>query len=197
MNTWTSKGPLTILLCLALAACKIGPGEGGAQKTLPTQVLMLNGAAHLAAPEGYCIDTRSLKRAFALMARCDAMGAGAGNPGAPLGLITASFIAAGEGHPLPAAEEIAATAGAVRVNENVQSDGIVLLHAEGPAPLADLSPVHWRGAARAGDAMMAVAVYGPPGSATTGAEGKRLATELIKRTQALTDAHAQKSATGG
>lgn len=41
---------------------------------------MANGALTLVAPEGFCIDKRSLKSSFALLARCDTLG----TPMAPL-----------------------------------------------------------------------------------------------------------------
>ncbi len=67
---------------------------GGATSAPLRQAAMANGALTLVAPEGFCIDKRSLKPSFALLARCDNLGDPQGAYGAPLGLITVSLSTA-------------------------------------------------------------------------------------------------------
>ena len=73
MNTWTFKGLVTTLAtCLALAGCDAvdGLALSGAFDREPLKTAELaDGAITLVPPEGFCIDPRSLKARFALMAR--------------------------------------------------------------------------------------------------------------------------------
>ena len=190
MNTWISRRLLKALAFLTLAACAEGQGPGkaptGPQTKPMMQAGMLSGAVTLVAPPGYCIDRQSLKPTFALMARCDTLGAPGFEGNAPLGVITTSLVAAPPKQPVPDARQIGETAKVKRVLKTAEGDDMVLLQAEGSAPGAGLSSIHWRGAARVGDNMAAVAVYGPEGSPATGATGRRILTRLIERTRAMT-----------
>ena len=79
MITWTSKSPFAALALLTLSACEGGQGfsRGGspvAEEKPLRQAILADGAVQVVPPQGYCIDPKSLKSRFALMARCDALG---------------------------------------------------------------------------------------------------------------------------
>ncbi|MDW4498289.1 hypothetical protein R5H30_09890 [Sulfitobacter sp. D35] len=186
MNTWISRGVVFALSAFGLAACETAPTNSGA-RSLPTQALLANGAVLLVAPAGYCVDTRSKKDAFALLARCDTMGGETG-AGVPLGVITATALPATSDRALPDAAEFQATRGVRRVFEQFAGRSQTLVRAEGPAPAPGLSTLHWRGTTRVGGHMLAVAVYGPEGSAATGREGRQLAQQVMARSRSGTDA---------
>ncbi|TMM52449.1 hypothetical protein [Sulfitobacter sabulilitoris] len=189
MTTWTFKGPIAALALLALTACEGGQGIGAqAQKPL-TAARMMSGAVILVPPSGFCIDRGSLRASFALMARCDTLGAAPETArGAPLGLITASFAAAADGDPLPSQGDLLATASVTRVLKAQSSKDMLLLHASGPAPSKGLSDVHWRGAARLGGHIVAVALYGPRDGRAIGPEGAVIVQQLFDGTRAQIDA---------
>ena len=93
MITWTSKSPLAALAMLTLSACEGGQGfsfgsRGGAADKPLLQTALAGGAVQVVPPQGYCIDPKSLKRRFALMARCDALGLPDVVSAAPRGILT-------------------------------------------------------------------------------------------------------------
>ena len=99
MITWTSKSPLAALAMLTLSACEGGQGFsfGGSPDTPEKPLLqtaLAGGAVQVVPPQGYCIDPKSLKRRFALMARCDALGLPDAVSAAPRGILTLALIEA-------------------------------------------------------------------------------------------------------
>ena len=103
MTTWTSKHLIALGLASVLGACEamdtgttllagLAPLEDAALPAVPlTQAMMMRGGVTLVPPSGYCIDPESLSHKFALMARCDNMGAATGGEGAPAGVLTVSL----------------------------------------------------------------------------------------------------------
>ncbi len=188
MNIWTSKGSLAALSLFLLTACDgvplTLPGAPGASQAL-SQVSMAAGTVTLVAPQGYCIDKRSVRPRFALMARCDVLGASAAAAlGAPIGIMTVSLAEANEAAPLPGPADTARAAGLTEVTDAVASDGVSLFRAVGPVPVEGLSPRHWRGTARVGGQILGVALYGPADSNVQTDEGRLITREVIERTQA-------------
>jgi hypothetical protein len=161
------------------------------------KVPMMSGAVMLVAPQGYCVDRSSLKPGFALMARCDTLGADGSVSGAPLGLITASVVAADGTQPLPDAEQMKAATDIRRVLQSESRSDRLVFQAEAPAPFASLSERHWRAAARLEGHIIAVAVYSPQENPANGADGKRILTRLIERTQRATAVLQSKTAASG
>lgn len=179
MSTWSFKAPLAALALAALVGCDDGAGLGSAPNLGLPQAAMAFGAVTLVPPRGYCIDRRSLRPRFALMARCDTLGSDAATAGAPLGLLTASFSAADPTAALPDAATTATILGLSNVSAARRTADAVLFRASGPAPVEGMSQTHWRGTAQIGDQIMGLALYAPDDSGALGAEGRALLQELI------------------
>ncbi|MGC1505220.1 MAG: hypothetical protein WA782_13910 [Sulfitobacter sp.] len=188
MTTWTCKGTLAALALTSLAACDDGRGGAllrGLNGKVPlksvalSQANMAFGAVTLVAPKGFCIDKNSLRQNFALMARCETLGAPSAGANAPVGILTASFSVASTTIPTPS--ETAAALSLNTVTDPVIKDRSVTFRAQGAAPAKGLSETHWRGTARAGSQMMALALYGPTGGRAIGAEGRDILDRLINR----------------
>ncbi|MEM6303673.1 MAG: hypothetical protein AAF744_03075 [Pseudomonadota bacterium] len=185
MNTWSSSA-LLLSASLALSSCGAVqlPSFGGADKAPLTRSLMASGAVTLVPPQGFCIDPRSLNQQFALMARCDTLGAPAAAGGAALALITVSFTTAPEDAALPTALETADAAKLARVDAAKSENRAITFRAEGIPPVSDLDVTHWRGTARLGAHVMGVALYGPMGGRAISSEGREIINDLIRRTRA-------------
>lgn len=193
MTIWTSKSGAAALALTALAACVGGQGMGligslGNITAKPnaealTQATMAFGAVTLVPPRGYCIDADSLKQRFALMARCDQLGADRGNDGAPVGVITVSVTPARGDARLPTMAETADAFALKDVSDPKTASGSVVFRANGAPFSAQVSPDHWRGSAIIKGQMLGLALFGPPSGAAISSEGRALLAELIKRTQ--------------
>ncbi|MCR8825315.1 hypothetical protein NTA49_02070 [Photobacterium sp. TY 1-4] len=174
---------------MALAGCDTG---GGATSAPLRAASMANGEMILVAPEGFCIDRRSLKSSFALLARCDTLGDPDGAYGAPLGLITVSLstIPANAAPISAAALQSALSDGSVL--DRIETADAVLLRVQGTAPTREgLSATHWRGTGQVGSQRVGLAMYGAGDSAATGREGGRVLDRLMQRTRAQAAATAQ------
>ena len=187
MNTWICKTTVAALALSLLAACEEGQGgaflQGLDTGAAPPKAIALSqanmafGAVTLVAPNGFCIDKTSLRQNFALMSRCEALGAPSAGANAPVGILTASFSAASATIPSPS--ETAAAFGLNTVTDPVVSDRSVTFRANGRAPAKGLSETHWRGTARVGSQMMGLALHGPSGGRAIGAEGRAILDQLI------------------
>lgn len=191
MTTWSCKSALAGAALLALAACEDGQsmsfleGIGSAPRNVAlSRSQMANGAFTLVPPRGFCIDRRNLSQRFALLARCDTLGAPDQIGGAPLAIITISVTPGGADVSLPTAQHVADAARLARVDANTSDNNAITFRAEGPPPVAGLDDRHWRGTARVGDYLMGVAVYGPSGGRAISTEGREVLNELIRRTRA-------------
>ncbi len=183
MTTWICRA---VGLCLAsglLAGCEdVTSAFGGSSAVAVSQARMAFGAVTLKPPAGYCIDAKSLKQNFALMARCDALGAPSAAGSAPRGIITASFALAGATIPTPGQTAEALTL--QDVTDAAQSEAKVTFRARGATPAEGLSPSHWRGTAQVGTQVMSLAFFGPEGGAATTAQGRGLLDEVIAESRA-------------
>ena len=190
MTTWTCKAAFAALALSALAACEDGQGGGllksttDAKPVAVSQAKMAFGAVTLVAPVGFCIDANSLKQNFALMARCDALGAPSASAGAPTGILTASFSAASKTMPTPVDTTTALGLGAP--TNAIETDRSVTFRAKGNAPAEGLSDTHWRGTARIGKQMMGLALYGPDGGRVISPEGRAILVALIAKLDGAT-----------
>lgn len=191
MSTWRFRAALAAGLSLALVACEGGQdgglldglaAAGGERPVAMSQARMAGGALLLVPPLGFCIDARSLKDRFALMARCDTLGAPSAAGGAPLGLLTVSVSNGARG--LPTADQIGKAANLERISAQTSETDAITFRAEGAPPVKGLDPAHWRGAARLGDQVMGIALYGPPGGRATSAEGRDIINSLIRQSKA-------------
>lgn len=166
---------------MALAGCDVG---GGATKAPLREAVMARGALTLVAPEGFCIDRRSLKPTFALLARCDTLGDTDGAYGAPLGLITVSLTTAQSGAAPISATTLETALSEGKVLEKHETENAVLMRVQGPAPSREgLSAIHWRGAGQIGSHLVGLAMYGADNSGATGSEGRRVLNRLMQRTR--------------
>jgi hypothetical protein len=193
MTTWICKGPLVALALTALAACEGGQGAGlldglgttiGPKERAFSQVNMAGGAVILKAPRGFCIDGHSLKQRFALMARCDKLGAPAAAAGAaPLGVITVSLSKAVPNTGLPDPTVTATALGLSNVSDLSGDDTTVIFRATGPAPTEDLDEKHWRATALVNGQILGLALYGAKDGQEVSDEGREILTSVIERTR--------------
>ena len=183
MTTWTCKG-LIAGAVLALAGCDEFGGltsDTSAEPVLGlTSAQLGRGAVTLVPPSGFCVDKRSLRQSFALMARCDTLGGPAAR-GAPLALITATTTA---------------NTGAIRVSANdlgssgetilAQSErsSVTLVQVQGTPPDPGMRKVYWRAAGQVGTHVVALAIYEAQGGATLGELAPDLLAQTMQRTQA-------------
>ena len=194
MNTWTCKVCALLLGSLTLAACEGGLPGAGPDEGIRSAPLG-QGAVMLVAPSGFCIDARSLRARFALMARCDTLGAnGAGD--APLALITATTVPTNGDGPI-VADDLGGSSETVL--ERADRDGLTLAPARGTPPSPEPRAPYWRAAARVGDQITALATYEAQDGAPLGPRAPRLLEQTMQRTQdqtvAITVARADNSAT--
>ena len=188
MITWTSKRPLAALAMLTLSACEGGQGFSfGGSTGVPDkplrQTALAGGAVQVVPPQGYCIDPKSLKRRFALMARCDALGLPDVVTAAPRGILTLALIEAEAEAPLPTPQQVAEATGLSQLQEAGSIKGATIFVAQGPVPAEGMSPRHWRGMARIGGHVASVTLYGAPQSRAISEEGRALVADLIQQSR--------------
>jgi hypothetical protein len=194
MTTWSSKPLIALSIIGLLSACDTADtGKGLAQRkdaAAPlTQALMMRGKITLVPPSGYCIDAKSLSQSFALMARCDTLGAATGGRGQPTGVLTVSFARSTKNATLPTAQEIATAAG-LGVPENTrEGEASVVFKTTGHAPASDLSPKHWRSISEIGEYTMSAALFGQKDQRAVSPEGASILEDMIKRTTDKTNAN--------
>jgi hypothetical protein len=189
MATWISKPLLSVIAVLTLSGCDDLQGGFGPSKTSKPQVqaLMMDQAVTLVAPGGYCIDPRSLRNNFALMARCDVLSAHAPRQNAPLAVITASLVPATAKTPLPSAKDAENTPSVTRTYDAKAAALRISYRAQGPAPTPDLDDMHWRATALVDGHLMALALYFPKKSSDGAKAGRRILNDLIDRTLSAND----------
>ena len=183
MNTWTSRVCLTALVCLIVAGCDEGivlPGDSSKSADALLSAELGRGAITLVAPQGFCIDPRSLRARFALMARCDTLGA-AGAEDAPLALITATSVTATSTGPITAQE---LGAGAETVLERQEVRGVTLIRVQGTPPGPGLRDTYWRAARRIGTQIVGLAIYEGTDATRLGPRAPRLLEQTMQRTEA-------------
>jgi len=194
MTTWTSKGPIAAFALLALSACEGGQGAallgalpgsaitGKAAKPL-SQAKMAGGAFTLVAPRGFCIDSTSVKKQFALMARCDVLGAPQAADDAPLAFITVSVFPINAENAPPTVEQLAAASRLSNVTDPRTKDGQLVFRATGAAPIDGVSNTHWRGTTQKGGHLIGIALYGPEKGRALSGEGRSIVSAVMSRSQ--------------
>lgn len=187
MITWISR-PRTQrslaagALLLALAGCETPGGAGGTNAAGLTSARLARGAVTLVPPAGFCVDKRSLRTSFAIMARCDTLG-GTATYGAPLAVITAATVASAT----------SAAAGGAQ-NETIlsrrQLQTVTLLRVKGKPPSPDMRDEFWRAVGLVGDQVIGLAIYEPAGGAGLGELAPELLNQAMHRTRVQTEAAA-------
>lgn len=193
MNTWNCKGPLAALALTFLAGCEGGLGgaflegleslegfTGGGRDVALSQARMAFGQVTLVPPPGFCIDKRSLKQQFALMARCDKLGVPSAAGDAPIGIITASFAPWVEGVPLPTPAETADAQKLQTINDPIVDGESVTFRATTTKPRTGAAAAQWRGTARVGGQIMGLALHAPKDGRALSSEGRALLTAVIR-----------------
>lgn len=186
MSTWTSSRVYAGLVLLALAAAC---AETGADAARPNTALasadLGGGAVRLVPPGGFCIDRRGLRQDFAILARCDTLGAPVGGQGAPLGIITVTLT---ESPGAFALGDAAALAGPdARLLDAQRRGDLSLVHLAGPTP-PGTDARHWKAVVPVGMYVLGLTAYGPDGGALASREGGPLLAVLAARTRAATEA---------
>ena len=199
MSTWTSRIAAAGLLAAALSGCDAATGlpfaaDLGALSEAPGRARMVTvslagGAVILSAPEGYCIDRRTLHRTpkagFAVMARCDTLGVRGFFGAHDLAIITVTTAPQAPGSAAPDTEAVARSADGAEVLDRQSRDGLSLIRfGQGAHGLEGVSPVHWRGAFALNGHLVGVGLYAPEGSAVLREDGARLLRDLTSRTRA-------------
>jgi hypothetical protein len=195
MSTWTSRLLAAAGLALALAGCDeagFPVTSSDAAKPL-TAATLSRGAVTLAVPQGYCIDPRSLRgrapQGFALVARCDALGAEGWYRAQHLVLITVSTAPLRTPDFRATPDSVAKSAFPAEVLERRSVDGTALVLLRDMVPETEgVSPVHWRGAFTLGGHLVAMSLYAPEGSTALRANGAALLAELAATSRSATAA---------
>lgn len=185
MTTWTCKGLFAGAALVALAGCDdiagslaggtTGPAPATADNALRVAALG-GGAVTLVPPTGFCVDKRSLRKEFALMARCDILG-GVTEFGTPVALITAAIV--------PQAAHDAdrrGSAGETLLEERTY-DTHSVFQLDGTPPNAELRDVYWRAVGTVGEQVIGLALYEPKGGAELGERAPDLLSQTVRRTQ--------------
>jgi hypothetical protein len=153
--------------------------EPGGGADLVEAAAIAGGDVVVAGPPGYCIDTSTVESSprggFAVLASCNILSAGQSGAAVTPALVT---VSAGprEAQPVqPGAETLARLSDASALAAD-ESDTLTMVYlAEGgDALLPGGASQYWRGAFLVGARLIGIAVYAPPNSGLTRAEGRRL-----------------------
>lgn len=161
---------------------RLGPPQ---RNVALTRASMMSGAVMLRPPQGYCIDKRSLEDHFAVMSRCDTLGAKAVSGDVPLGIIVASFTPLAADQALPDPAVTAAALNLRDISETEVSERSVTFRATGDASVAGTAADHWRATARVGNHLMGLALYGPKAGPAIRADGRALLNDVLTGTSPL------------
>ncbi len=188
MSIWTSKArAFAVLAVIALAGCDTLPASqpaGGAKAI--TQASLARGAVRLAAPEGYCIDQRSLRDRFALLGRCDTLGVDGFFRDRDLAIIATSTTPVEPGTVTPSASALAAAPGE-DVVDRVERNGLTLVKLRGETgQIEGVDPSYWRTAVVVNGQLMSLVLYAPPDSDALGGEGARVLERAVQATRNAT-----------
>lgn len=189
MTTWTCKGLFAGAICLVLAGCDdlggLQPGqpEASAEDALKVATLA-RGAVTIVPPAGFCVDKRSLRTAFALMARCDILG-GVSEFGTPVALITAAIV------PQSAYDTSGSDSSGEKILKRRQYENVTIFQVEGTPPSAEMRTVFWRAVADVGDHVIGLAIYEASDGAELGERAPDLLSQTLRQTRSRTQALAQ------
>ena len=200
MSTWISRVLYTVCpalgLLLALAGCdepanpfsaeSMGFVQNGGSRP-PTQISLVDGDIRVIAPKGYCIDRRSVRQGsdtgFALLARCDTLGASGRFGTHELAIVT---VAISRRQPAdtagPTVAQLKRAASPAKVLGNRSGEGLVLLRLQsGAMKVPGVSSEHWRGAFALKGYLVGLGLYAPESSPMLDRTGAELLRDLTRR----------------
>ena len=181
MNTWSFKALLAGATCLALAGCDdIANPAGSASGNGLAFAKLARGAVYLVPPAGYCIDKRSVRASFAIMARCDTLG-GTATYGAPLAVMTAATVDQN-------ATATAAPAAGETILARRNGQSMTLLQLQGTPPSPDMRDVFWRAISDVGTQTVGLTLYEPADGAGLGERAPDLLAQSMRLTKGQTAA---------
>lgn len=190
MNTWTFRVLIGAIAAVAIKGCVPVPDStrSGPFSALPDvkpvyKADLMRGLS-VVAPEGYCVDPDSLKRDFALMARCDTLGIRGQQKDVPLAIITATSPRMTLDRSLPDPGEL--VDGSEALLDSHRDAGLQLVKIAGTAPAEGLSGRYWRGAAKVGTGVLGLAIYPPANSPDLDRDAIVLLNETFQRSKAAT-----------
>jgi hypothetical protein len=189
MTTWTSKAVAAALGLTLLGGCSEGfsfAATGPKPSQQVTQVDLSQGQVRLSAPRGYCVSPRSVSDTksggFALLARCDMVGATNRAVYQDLALITAT-TAPFAGDSPPDLEGLTNSAAPAKIIAQAERNGVPMIRVETQAPANEhVSAQHWRAAFVANGQLVGLALYAPEKSAALTDQGADLLADLTVRT---------------
>ena len=189
MRIWTSEVLIALIACLLLSACDEVAGTfGGSQAGQPfTATRLVGDSVTLVAPRGYCIEKRSVRRgtrsAFALIARCDTLGAGGYFDSDDLALITVT-VESTNLSTQPDMQDVELSLQPAKPTRSRTISGIPFVRVTDTRHSVDGASARvWRSAFLVNGNMVALALYAEDGSAMLGDDGARLLADLARRTQ--------------
>ncbi|WP_299285174.1 hypothetical protein [uncultured Tateyamaria sp.] len=183
MSTWTCKG-LIAAAFLALVGCDEAAFGPSSQALLSAD--LGNSGVRLVPPQGYCIDRRSLRASFALMARCDTLG-GERSVAVPLAVITATAT--------PRLDDAASAAtNSETVLGRLRTSTLAMVQVRGTPPSPTLRDVYWRGVGDVGDHVLGLAIYESKDGANLGEQAPELLVQAMQRTLSQTAARTAQAA---
>lgn len=193
MSIWTYSRAILLTVCALIAGCtqirnaEFLSSDGPKPANALAVVVMEDGAVTLMPPSDYCIDKSSLKPRFALMARCDTLGARTASD-APLVLITATLVPLEESINVPTAADLATALEPNKILQQSDQDGLALVQTESATGLNGISERHWRGVFVVNGILVGLALYAPRDGSVSGEAGAAILTGLAERTTAQTSA---------
>jgi len=160
MSTWTFKVFAGGLLAALIGGCVPLPdGSSSSSNALapPLTTAKLGRGLSVATPRGYCLDPSSISRNFALIARCDRLGAEGESRGTPLAVITVTAPSGAANDGLPTARALVGDTEALL--DSYRQERLQLVKVAGTAPAEGLSGRYWRGAGLIDGKLLGLAIY--------------------------------------
>ncbi len=170
----------SLFALIGLAGCAEGLGGPGQDAPPLRQAELARGAVRVAAPDGYCIDPRSLRARFAAIARCDTLGDTANVHDAALALVTISLA------PLAGAAlsgDATSLAAESELLDAHQTEGLILARLRGAPLQPGFSEIYWRGMGEINDFAVGLAIYAPENSSLTRQPGAEFLDEIMQGLQ--------------
>lgn len=209
MSTWTSDALLSLrrpwapgvaALCLMVLGGCLAPGDAGARRGFAApeaeapapvrRIAFYDGQVVVDGPAGYCVDTGSVRRRgasrFVLLARCTSLGAEVGEAADPA-VITVSVLPFDARAEQPVAAALAAAQAPARVLEEIDGDGVALVHLAdgGDAVVPGGDPRHWRAGMVINGHLVGIAAYAEAGGVVAGPAGRGVLVEMAERMRML------------